>query len=49
MSKAAFIKYGAPIDNGLTALNESTLFEAKNMVLWDVPTELEKFLELNKK
>ncbi len=41
MSKLAYSKYGAPIDNGLTSSNESTLFEAKNMVLWDVPTELE--------
>lgn len=41
MSKAAYIKYGIPFDNGITLENESLIFEGKNMVLWDVPTELE--------
>lgn len=40
-AKECILKYGIPFDNGVTpSVNESTLFEGRNMVLWDVPQDI---------
>jgi hypothetical protein len=41
-SQQCIKKYGSPVDNTATSVNETTLFERKWMVLWDVPEDINK-------
>lgn len=41
-SKDCLLKYGSPIDDVATTVNENTKFEYKWMTLWDVPEDINK-------
>ncbi len=39
-------KYGLPYDNESTSVNEKTTFERNNMILWDVPADINKAIQV---
>ena len=42
ISAQALRKYGSPVDDKATPVNENTLFETRHMVLWDVPDDINR-------
>lgn len=45
-SAQALKKYGSPIDDKATTVNENTRFEGTHMTLWDVPDDINRAIPI---